>query len=944
MAKKIIIEDVELGNSGEVSKDKINNNFDKVGSTLDILDGETVKKVDTTTQLGFSAKRVPTEYAVSQEVKRLKSELDKKPNKDEVAIGTILKGEKDNVAQIKAIANPQKGDTYKAKDTGHYWTFDGSQWNDVGEILPNNAATLEELGLQWGSVISGDEFNLNIPERKIYIRGQIIVQWGEKFSNTLNVNEVVDYENGLEDDRYQGLNAIFYDRLLNRFRFLRYTAFSEVTTDYLIIATLGDFNLVATNSRMQINGELVTLISSLERIKKLEESSVSGLDTKTNIVPSATCNIKIADILTPLSNAVFNDVVDTNGLKWYRLTFSSGIVNNNTGYLGKTTANLLKLGAYATTDINDINGFHAGDKIYFKIRFKSNRNITVVTQYNNLTTGAYIARASQDTNTGNSNGEDTIIYLQKTINDLPANYDKVGISVCFQRPAYEANDDYFEFREVIINKTPFTKEAIITSKFDDEFYNKESSNENTNVDLQPVVDRGNDGVQRPIADINLLLAYGQSNSTGQQTAPPLSRNNYKGNLMQGNHEWVHYGNTNTDQLNLMYARPAISYGKTSEEAEQTTIDDQMPCESPNIAFCNASKSMLDKALLGLADRKFLGITAGFGGCSIEILSKNVPNTNGAKYNSLLQAITKAKASADTLAKSIVCSAVTWIQGEYNTSQSNGQGWEAGTNASNDKELYKTRLKQLATDLIADTKNVFNQEDAPLILITQHGTGWLREFELYIQMALLEASSEDSRLVMACPLYQVTNRGHLDPNGARWIGEYFSKVYNKVVLKGESWKPLQPKKITKGLKTIILDYHVPTPPLKFDNHTVKPIENYGFRIRENGAYNPISSVSIISPTQIKIECVNSFTSDVEIGYASHGLYYGNVCDSDTYLALNNYVELPEQLKPTVGTAGNWSKYEPKDSKGNVIYNKPYPLQNFSVQFYYKINKEVTEINI
>lgn len=55
-------------------------------------------------------------------------------------LGIILKGQKDNETAIKAIVNPAKGDTYKASDTSHYWCYDGSQWNDIGEVISSDVA------------------------------------------------------------------------------------------------------------------------------------------------------------------------------------------------------------------------------------------------------------------------------------------------------------------------------------------------------------------------------------------------------------------------------------------------------------------------------------------------------------------------------------------------------------------------------------------------------------------------------------------------------------------------------------------------------------------------------------------------------------------------------------------------------------------------------------
>lgn len=66
--------------------------------------------------------------------------------------GTYLLGEKENATAIKSIANPTKGDTWRAMDTDHYWTYDGKEWNDIGIVLPSDAVrsggstkTLQEL-------------------------------------------------------------------------------------------------------------------------------------------------------------------------------------------------------------------------------------------------------------------------------------------------------------------------------------------------------------------------------------------------------------------------------------------------------------------------------------------------------------------------------------------------------------------------------------------------------------------------------------------------------------------------------------------------------------------------------------------------------------------------------------------------------------------------------
>ena len=56
--------------------------------------------------------------------------------------------------------------------------------------------------------------------------------------------------------------------------------------------------------------------------------------------------------------------------------------------------------------------------------------------------------------------------------------------------------------------------------------------------------------QFPDADINHFIIYGQSLSTGQQTAPAISVTNYAGNLMLGEQVWSNYSN-NLDSPDLI---------------------------------------------------------------------------------------------------------------------------------------------------------------------------------------------------------------------------------------------------------------------------------------------------------------------------------------------------------------------------------------------------------
>lgn len=65
-------------------------------------------------------------------------------------LGVILKGALPDETTIKAVPDPTKGDTYRAIDTSHYWCYDGSKWNDIGEIIPSDIIQKSELGQKFG--------------------------------------------------------------------------------------------------------------------------------------------------------------------------------------------------------------------------------------------------------------------------------------------------------------------------------------------------------------------------------------------------------------------------------------------------------------------------------------------------------------------------------------------------------------------------------------------------------------------------------------------------------------------------------------------------------------------------------------------------------------------------------------------------------------------------
>lgn len=457
--------------------------------------------------------------------------------------------------------------------------------------------------------------------------------------------------------------------------------------------------------------------------------------------------------------------------------------------------------------------------------------------------------------------------------------------------------------------------------------------------------------QRPTKDINHFIIYGQSLSTGQQTCPELSRLNYRGNLMIGQYEWVSGVGSNTrDSLSQLKA-----VSTKGEEYIPTGTDDQTNGETPNINFANAAKRLLDDYLLDVVDRKILATSCGQGGRSIELLSKNCPNNSGALYTNFVTALTTAKSLAEGEGKTLCCSAIIWMQGEYNANSFENQGWESDTPATNNKDDYKAYLlggftsddvshNGLINDMIEDVKVQYKQEDTPLVLSSQIGPGFNRSFDNPIDMALLEANNENNNFIVVAPSYCVTDRGaHLDSNGSRWLGEYYAKVWYKKVILSLNWKPLQPNKIEKGDNYLLITFDVPEPPLVFDTKLVRERDDYGFKVKDGGVEKTIQSVEIVGTDTIKIICTSQFTGDVEIAYATQGVMYGNLRDSDNWKSFETYKDLDTIVENPKGVSYKPS-FEPTDNKGEVIYNKNYPCYNWCLRFYYKLLSDETVLNI
>lgn len=446
-----------------------------------------------------------------------------------------------------------------------------------------------------------------------------------------------------------------------------------------------------------------------------------------------------------------------------------------------------------------------------------------------------------------------------------------------------------------------------------------------------------------------IIMNGQSLSTGHQSYPVLSTENVEGNYMIGNQIWINYGNARRSTFKPLVGNIASNFrvGKNVKSRSAGTI-----AESPLLAAVNHIRLKQPKL------DKILATSVGTSGASVEELSKE--SEIRSYYKDFLCSLDYGSKIAQNQNSTLYCPVIFWMQGEFNYSPYKDKGMHANVTNTTDKKEYKALLLQLKNNMQNDILSQYGQKKKPVFITYQTGAQYMRD-TLSISMAQLEAANENPDIICAGPIYPMTDRGgHLDANGYRWYGEMLGKVYYQTQIKKKEFKPLQPVAIKRTIQSnqIRIKFHVPVPPLVFDVNTLPKIRDYGFEIYLN-EYRPDNRQTItniaIERDEVVLTCRQSLEGDIIIMYAgtrahidklengkNHLQGHGNLRDSDPYKAFYTYIDLDKKNEDgsLVYPCEDFETtlrpdYEPKDASGEIIYNKTYPLYNFSVGFYYKL---------
>jgi hypothetical protein len=225
--------------------------------------------------------------------------------------------------------------------------------------------------------------------------------------------------------------------------------------------------------------------------------------------------------------------------------------------------------------------------------------------------------------------------------------------------------------------------------------------------------------------------------------------------------------------------------------------------------------------------------------------------------------------------------------------------------------YENDMLQLWTDYNADLKAITGQtQSIPLFTNQQHGAYMYMAGQppANINPSTLQqwkaGVDHPEAIVCVGPKYQYpyyTDFLHLVPLGYELMGEKYGQAYFQHVVRGIPWQPLQPlgNTVARNGRVITLDFHVPVPPLAWDEVMPKPhqsdltewAQGRGFEVRMGTTRVAIESVALVDEDTVQITCAADVPAGATLGYAATSdgaaisgmsTRWGNLKDSDPFV--------------------------------------------------------------
>ena len=181
-----------------------------------------------------------------------------------------------------------------------------------------------------------------------------------------------------------------------------------------------------------------------------------------------------------------------------------------------------------------------------------------------------------------------------------------------------------------------------------------------------------------------------------------------------------------------------------------------------------------------------------------------------------------------------------------------------SDAANGNPDYAKRVLSMQVDYAADLMAITGQEKEPVLILSQQNTcPTVPDLnpDLIDDMWRVQNVS-DGKVICSGPKYQFhyVDGLHLPVGGYNRLGEKYGQTLAEVLKEGRPFRPLSPQK-AQALSSKIVDvkFHVPQPPLQWDENLPSPHQHYqhaafrrgrGFEVRDaDGAELEIEAVTI-----------------------------------------------------------------------------------------------------
>ena len=395
---------------------------------------------------------------------------------------------------------------------------------------------------------------------------------------------------------------------------------------------------------------------------------------------------------------------------------------------------------------------------------------------------------------------------------------------------------------------------------------------------------------RPRYDINHVLAYGQSLSSGWEGVPALSVQPSADCLMLGNavrplHEHAAIWQPVGDAVFQPLAARAQDIGSGRVLADEEALIGEaggLPLgetvlEAAVTLWRRRMRNVLGDSVDGW---QIAASSCGVGGRSIEQLSCGAAPE---LFNRLRDCVDVARQAATAAGKTYGVAALLFMQGEANS-------WGIGTA---DRAEYKALLRNLYRDFRLQIAGDTEARARTPMFICQTGGHYATD-DNAIAQAQLELAQEEPGCFLVGPVYPVPTRasGHLHADGYRWLGAQFGMVMQRVLTRGRGWRALQPLAAVQDGARLRVRFHVPAPPLAWGEPFVgvvrRGIADRGFTVRDDAGIVGISAVELDGADGVAIVLDRSPGADARLLYADrrHG-GRGGLHDSDAGLALDRF---------------------------------------------------------